>query len=266
MVLRPPAVSRVGSNFLFCAKAIVIMHSLAFILGTVCVLAWIYLLAGRGRFWMVNRLGTESRAPDAASCGLIAVIIPARNEADVIGRAVSSLLEQRFAGSLHVFVVDDNSDDGTAGVAHQAALASSYPEAVTLIAGRPLPTGWSGKLWAMKQGIEQALTMQPDYLLLTDADVQHSPENVATIVGVAERGSYDLTSFMVKLHCRSVAEKLLIPAFVFFFFMLYPPEWIRNPRRKTAGAAGGCMLIRPAALECAGGIAAIRDAILTIAL
>ena len=125
-----------------------------------------------------------------------------------------------------------------------------------------MPPGWSGKLWAVQQGIEQALQLQPKFLLLTDADIQHSPENVATLVAIAERGGYDLASFMVKLHCRSVAEKLLIPAFVFFFFLLYPPEWIRDPQRKTAGAAGGCMLIRPAALARAGGIAAIRHEII----
>ncbi len=102
----------------------------------------------------------------------------------------------------------------------------------------------------------------PNFFCLTDADVLHSRENVATLVAVAERGGYDLASFMVKLHCRSLPEKLLIPAFVFFFFLLYPPEWIRNPRRKTAGAAGGCMLVRPEALARAGGIAAIRGEII----
>jgi hypothetical protein len=106
------------------------------------------------------------------------------------------------------------------------------------------------------------LSCGPEFILLTDADIEHSPDNVATLVRIAETGDYDLASFMVKLHCRSLAEKLLIPAFVFFFFMLYPPRWIRNPRRKTAGAAGGCMMIRPAALERAGGIAAIRQEII----
>ncbi len=110
----------------------------------------------------------------------------------------------------------------------------------------------------MQQGIEQALELQPQFLLFTDADIRHSRESIATLVGIADRGGYDLASFMVKLHCRSLSEKLLIPAFVFFFFMLYPPEWIRNPRRKIAGAAGGCILIRPEALVRAGGLAAIR--------
>src|SRR5208282_3813201 len=131
-----------------------------------------------------------------------------------------------------------------------------------VISGQLLPPGWSGKLWAVQQGIEQALPLHPQFLLLTDADVQHSAENVATLVALAERGGYDLTSFMGKLRCRSAAEKLLIPAFVFFFFMLYPPEWIRDPRRKTAGAAGGCILVRPAMLERAGGIGVLRGEII----
>jgi hopene-associated glycosyltransferase HpnB len=114
----------------------------------------------------------------------------------------------------------------------------------------------------MQQGIQRALALQPTFLLLTDADIQHSPDSVATLVAVADEGKYDLTSFMVKLHCQGWAEQLLIPPFVFFFFLLYPPAWIRDDRRKIAGAAGGCMLIRPAALERAGGIAAIRDQII----
>ena len=158
--------------------------------------------------------------------------------------------------------MDDNSTDGTAATARQAALNNGRTDALTVIAGQPLPAGWSGKLWAVQQGIEQALQLQPDFILFTDADIQHSPENIATLVAVAEHGGYDLASFMVRLHCRTLAEKLLIPAFVFFFFMLYPPEWIRDSRRKTAGAAGGCILIRPEALARSGGIAAIRNEII----
>jgi len=193
---------------------------------------------------------------------VIAVIIPARNEADVVGKSVASLLRQSCVDALHIFVVDDNSTDGTAEAVRQAAAQSSHGERVSVTNGRALPPGWSGKLWAVQQGIEQALELRPEFLLLTDADIEHSPDNVATLVRIAETGNYDLASFMVKLHCRSLAEKLLIPTFVFFFFLLYPPRWIRNPRRKTAGAAGGCMLIRPAALERAGGIAAIRQEII----
>ena len=237
------------------------MHLTALIAGCVCVFVWIYLILAHGRFWMVQRLGARE-APLSAIPGPIAVVIPARNEADVIGDAVRSLLQQSCAGAIHIFLVDDNSSDGTAEAACQAASNSSHPDALTVIHGQPLPDGWTGKLWAMQQGIEQALRLHPQFLLLTDADVQHSPENVATLVSVAESRGCDLASFMVKLHCRSLPEKLLIPAFVFFFFMLYPPEWIRNPRRKMAGAAGGCVLIRPEALARAGGVEAIRGQII----
>jgi hopene-associated glycosyltransferase HpnB len=237
------------------------LSKIALIAGAICVLVWLYLLLAHGRFWMVQRLGAQT-APLAEIFGPIAVVIPARNEADVIGRSVSSLLRQSCASSLYIFVVDDSSTDGTAGAARQAASDISQAERLTIVSGLPLPNGWSGKVWTMQQGVERGLALNPQFLLLTDADVEHSPHNVATLAAVAEAGGYDLASFMVKLHCRSLAEKLLIPAFVFFFFMLYPPEWIRDPRFKTAGAAGGCMLIRPAALQRIGGIAAIRQEII----
>lgn len=237
------------------------MHLSALVAGCVCIILWLYLLLGHGRFWMVQRLRAKA-APLTAIAGPIAVVIPARNEADVIGGAIHSLLRQSCAGVLHIFLVDDNSADETAAVAREAASNSSHPEALTIIHGQPLPDGWTGKLWAMQQGIEQARRLYPQFLLLTDADIKHSPENLATLVAAAEGGGYDLASFMVKLHCRGLAEKLLIPAFVFFFLMLYPPEWIRNSRRKIAGAAGGCILIRPEALVRAGGVAAIRGEII----
>jgi hopene-associated glycosyltransferase HpnB len=191
-----------------------------------------------------------------------AVVIPARNEADVIGRSIASLLQQQCVDALHIFVVDDHSSDGTADIVRLTAANSALADRVTVIKGRPLPPGWSGKLWAVEQGIQQAATLAPDFFLLTDADIEHAPDNIARLVAIANDGSYDLASFMVKLHCRSLAEKLLIPAFVFFFLLLYPPRWIRDPRRKTAGAAGGCILIRPGALARAGGIEAIRHEII----
>jgi hopene-associated glycosyltransferase HpnB len=238
------------------------MHLSALIAGAACLMIWFYLLLGRGGFWMVQQLGAKE-APGAASLtGLIAVVIPARNESAFIGATIRSLLQQRCASAIHIFVVDDDSADETAHVAREAATSSSRPGALTVIRGQPLPDGWTGKLWAVHQGIEQALLLHPKFVLLTDADIHHSPENIATLMAVAERGNYELASFMVKLHCRSLPEKLLIPAFVFFFFMLYPPEWIRNPRRKMSGAAGGCILIRPEALARAGGIAAIRGEII----
>jgi hopene-associated glycosyltransferase HpnB len=258
------------------------MFVASFIAGLLCVAIWAYLLLAHGRFWQIPRPSVFSSAAPSSSADFaervaaykVAVVIPARNEADVIARAVASLLHQNStlssetnekAGepaslSLHIFVVDDNSTDGTADAVHRAAGADA--SRLTVISGAPLAPGWSGKLWAVQQGVEKAAALQPDFLLLTDADVEHDPDNVGGLIRIAERGGYDIASFMVKLHCRSLAERLLIPAFVFFFFMLYPPHWIRDPRRKTAGAAGGCVLIRPAALERIGGIAAIRHEII----
>ena len=228
--------------------------------GSLSLLPWLYLVFVHGRFWQVNRLRAEQ--PDSAPIvGSIAVVIPARNEAESVARAVRSLLNQSGTSDLHIFVVDDNSTDGTPE-AVRAAASGANANRLTIIAGTPLPSGWTGKLWAVQQGIDAALELHPQFLLLTDADVQHAPDNIATLVSIAQHQGYDLVSFMVKLRCESFAERLLIPAFVFFFFMLYPPAWIRSSRRRIAGAAGGCMLIRPEALQGAGGIAAIRSAII----
>ncbi|HZD95790.1 MAG TPA: glycosyltransferase, partial [Candidatus Sulfotelmatobacter sp.] len=192
----------------------------------------------------------------------IAVIIPARDEAHVIGRAIRSLLLQTGALSLHIFLVDDGSSDNTAQVAREAAASLQKSEMLTVLEGAPLPPGWSGKLWAIEQAVEQASARQPDFFLFTDADIVHAPASVSELAAIAREGPYDLASLMVRLHCETPAEKFLIPAFVFFFFKLYPPAWIANPRRAAAGAAGGCILVRPAALQAAGGIAAIRQEVI----
>jgi len=237
------------------------MHSLALISGLLCLIVWIYLLTAHGSFWRVGSLQARMPAP-ATIEGAVAVVIPARDEAEVIGAAIQSLLGQICAESLHIFVVDDHSSDGTAEAAREASGSCGRSGALEVIPGSALPSGWTGKLWAVQQGIQHALKLRPKFLLLTDADIVHAPENIALLVSIAEAGNYDLTSFMVKLHCESLAERLLIPPFVFFFFLLYPPDWIRDPNRKVAGAAGGCMLVRPSALERAGGIAAIRNQII----
>jgi hopene-associated glycosyltransferase HpnB len=237
------------------------MYEVGLIAGVICIAIWVYLQALHGGFWRVSRLQAPP-IPVGAVGGTVAVVIPARDEADVIGTTVRSLLEQTSVESLHVFLVDDHSSDRTAQVARHAAQECGRADHLTVIAGSDLPSGWTGKLWAVQQGIQQATKLQPDFLLLTDADIRHSPDNVATLVAIAQAGNYALTSFMVKLHCESFAERLLIPPFVFFFFLLYPPDWIRDRNRSTAGAAGGCMLIRPDALEKAGGIAAIQSEII----
>jgi hopene-associated glycosyltransferase HpnB len=237
--------------------------------GVLTLLIWTYLVFARGGFWRISsampplQRGAALHESSPAENPLrIAVIIPARNEADVVGRVVRSLLRQSGQSAIHIFLVDDGSTDSTAQVARAAAMAVGQPENLTVVPGTPLPSGWSGKLWALEQGVELARQTNPDFFLFTDADIEHAADSVATLVSIAEAGPYDLASFMVKLHCRSVAEKLLIPAFIYFFFKLYPPAWTANPRRVTAGAAGGCILIRPAALDNAGGIQAIRQEVI----
>jgi hopene-associated glycosyltransferase HpnB len=188
--------------------------------------------------------------------------VPARNEADTIARTVTSLLRQKFNGTLRVIVVDDDSEDRTGEVAAQAAEVIGRLDALTVISGMPLPEGWTGKLWAVLQGLKEAQAFSPDYLLFTDADIEHGPLTISTLVVKAEREHLALTSLMVRLHCRTLPEKMMIPAFVYFFFLLYPPRWIANPQGRTAGAAGGCMLVRPDALARAAGIESIRGEII----
>ena len=226
-------------------------------LGTLSLLIWVYLIGAHGRFWQIRRyLLPQAIAGEAPV--RVAVVVPARDEAALVGRSLTSLLNQAGGHSIHVFLVDDASSDGTAEAAREAARQAGKPDHLTVIPGRSLEPGWSGKLWAVQQGVENARGTNPDFLLLTDADIAHAPDNIASLVHMAQSRALDMVSVMVKLHCRAFAEKALIPAFVFFFFKLYPPAWIANPRRKTAGAAGGGILIRPEALERAGGIAAIR--------
>jgi hopene-associated glycosyltransferase HpnB len=217
-------------------------HNPRMVLGAAVLAIWIYLLIARGGFW---RMRVEP-APRAISHPRIVAVIPARDEAEVIDAAVSSLAKQHYPGPLHIIVVDDHSTDGTAGRARSAAPG----DRLSVIAAAPLPPGWSGKLWAVSEGIRFAARFEPDYLLLTDADIVHGPGTLAQLVARAESG-FDLASYMATLRCHSLAERALIPAFVFFFFMLYPPAW-------GSGAAGGCMLIRRAMLERIGGIERIR--------
>lgn len=224
------------------------------------VLSWLYLLLGRGQFWRVA--DNAGRAPLATHPRHVVVVVPARNEAAVIGTAVTSLAGQRFNGLIQIIVIDDGSTDGTAAVAVAAADAAGALPRFTLVQGAALPTGWTGKLWALAQGVEIAAERSADYLLFSDADTCHGQTSVAALVADADMHNRDLVSRMVKLSTTTFAERLLIPAFVFFFFKLYPPAWIADPRRKLAAAAGGCMLIRPAALGRAGGLQAIRSQII----
>jgi hopene-associated glycosyltransferase HpnB len=221
---------------------------------------WIYLIVGRGFYWLAGeRDDLEEPAPPSAWPRVTAVI-PARDEAQTIGATIGSLLGQAYPGTFSVVLVDDESRDGTADAARAAATRAGAAERLTVLAGQPLPAGWTGKLWAVSQGVAHATAGPdaPDYLLLTDADITYAPDALAPLVARAEKGGYVLTSLMAKLRCESLAERSFVPAFIYFFQMLYPFAWINRPDHAMAGAAGGCMLVRPRALAGAGGIAAIR--------
>jgi hopene-associated glycosyltransferase HpnB len=226
------------------------------LLALIPVVVWLYLLTGRGFFWMMAERDDHGEPSEPATWPSVVAVVPARNEADVIARTIGSLLDQDYPGSFRIVLVDDQSADGTA----DAARALPQSERLDIRTGATRPAGWTGKLWAVNQGIAAAET--PDYIWLTDADIAHAKDNLRKLVARSEGGGLVLTSLMAKLHCKTWAEGFFIPAFVFFFDMLFPFAWVNNPRRKTAAAAGGCMLVKRAALERAGGIAAIRSEII----
>lgn len=220
---------------------------------------WLYLLVGRGGFWRAQPRLDDGMAKGGARPAVIAVV-PARDEADVVGEAVASLLRQDYPGAFAVVLVDDHSRDGTAEAARRAADGLGAGERLTVVAAPPLAPGWTGKLWALATGLERAAALLPEarYLWFTDADIAHDAGNLRRLVGAAEADDRDLVSLMVELSCRRGWERLLIPPFVFFFMKLYPFAWVADPRRPTAAAAGGCVLLRRSALERAGGLAPIR--------
>ena len=238
--------------------------TLALVLAVLTLAIWVYLLLFRGGFW----LGRESDARDPAAMQShkpwprVVVVVPARNEADMLPRTLHSLLEQKYLGRIAVIVVDDQSEDDTSEVVRGVAEAAQRD--VVLLQGQPRPRGWTGKVWAMQQGIDHAVALPdpPQYLLLTDADIAYAPDALARLVARARADKLVLTSLMAKLNCESFAERALIPAFVFFFQMLYPFAWVGRASMHTAAAAGGCMLVERHALERAGGMSAISNALI----
>ena len=232
----------------------------AALLAFAALAAWAVLLVGRGFFWLARDDDRDAPAlPDPAAWPAVAVLVPARDEAATIGETVRSLLAQDYPGPLRLLVVDDRSADGTAAAASAAAAGDRR---FALLAGGPRPPGWTGKLWALHQGFRAAGGGPTPFLLLTDADIRHAPDSLRSLVKRACAGDLVLASLMVRLRCESPAERWLIPAFVFFFGMIYPFRWVRNRTARTAAAAGGCVLLRRDAFAAAGGFAAIRGAVI----
>jgi hopene-associated glycosyltransferase HpnB len=229
---------------------------------------WAYLLFGRGWFWLCGERDDTAAATkiqdETDTWPSVVAVIPARDESDMIARSVGSLLRQDYPGPFSVVVVDDQSTDGTAAVASTAAIDAHATDRLKIVTGNGPPPGWTGKLSAMRQGLAEveASAQAPEFILFTDADIAYAPDVLSRLVAIARTKNSVLTSLMVKLRCESAAERWLAPAFVFFFQMLYPFAWVNDPRRTTAAAAGGCMLVRREALHAAGGLEAVRNALI----
>jgi hopene-associated glycosyltransferase HpnB len=222
------------------------------------LLVWLYLILLHGQFW---QSGPSLGALRPAATPPVAIVVPARDEAEVIVATLRSLLAQDYAGTFQVVLVDDGSTDGTGGMARAMNMPRVPIPRLRVVDGTPPPAGWSGKLWAVAQGVAAA----PDttaLLLLTDADIIHDPRHLSALVARIELGNLDMVSEMVALACDSWAERALVPAFVYFFQLLYPFGWVNDPLHATAAAAGGTILLRRRALERIGGIAAMRGALI----
>jgi hopene-associated glycosyltransferase HpnB len=227
--------------------------------------AWLYLVLLHGQFWLSREReehGPLNEPDDPKDWPRITAVVPARNEADMLPRSLASLMAQNYPGEFSIVLVDDQSSDGTADVARR--MGQGAKRNISVVAGAPPPPAWTGKVWAMHQGIGAANSIQspPQYLLLTDADIGYEPGVLKSLVARAAAGQHVLTSVMAKLNCESFAERALVPAFIFFFQMLYPFARVNRRSTATAAAAGGCMLVDRSALERAGGIGAIRGALI----
>jgi len=213
------------------------------------LLIWLYLFFAHGRFWRSAPQLAPATPPEFPD---VDIVVPARDEADTIGAAIGSLLAQDYAGRFRVILVDDNSTDGTAALAGAAAR-------LTVVSLQSKPAGWSGKLWALAQGVAAS---HAAVLLFTDADIAHDPRHLSTLVAKLLHSRLDLVSEMVRLECSSFAERALVPAFVYFFQMLYPFKRVNDPQSAVAAAAGGTVLIRREALQRMGGIDSIKDCLI----
>jgi len=239
------------------------VNLLALILAIISLLIWVVLTFFRGAFWQVLAFDDDiAKQESLERRPRVAAIVPARDEAEFIARTVESLVKQDYPGELRVVVVDDHSEDGTGALAREAAARAGASERVLIMQGAALESGWTGKLLAMQQGVESTDARTAEYFWFTDADIEHAPDTLRRVVQRAEKDKLDLVSLMVLPQVNSLPERLLIPPFLYFFLKLYPPNWTASRKRKTAGAAGGCILLRRTALERIGGLEAIRGEVI----
>ena len=239
------------------------MPSVALILAGITLLIWIVLTFFRGTFWQLRAFDDDIAGHQSpAAWPRVVCVMPARNESETIARAVASLAKQEYPGELRIVIVDDHSEDATTDLARTAAQQAGATERVRILRAKTLQSGWTGKLWALQQGIASCEGDAPEFFWFTDADIAHVPDTLARLVSRAERQRLDLVSLMVLLQAKSFAERLLIPPFLYFFLKLYPPRWIADTKARMAGAAGGCVLLRRTALERIGGFAAIHGEVI----
>ncbi|MCX4587291.1 glycosyltransferase [Streptomyces sp. NBC_01481] len=221
---------------------------------------WGWLLLGQGFFWRTDQRLPRREAP--ADWPDVAVVVPARDEAEVLPVSLPSLLAQDYPGRAEIVLVDDGSTDGTGEVAHALSGQHGGLPLRVVSPGEPEP-GWTGKLWALRHGIAVArAAREPEYLLLTDADIAHDPDSLRELVAAARTQGLDLVSQMARLRVASGWERLVVPAFVYLFSQLYPFRWVNRPGARTAAAAGGCVLLRTEAAERAGVPESIRQAVI----
>jgi len=219
-------------------------------IGLLSLGVWLYLLFGRGGFWRLRPFDDDlAEHANPNKWPRVIAIVPARNEAATIVQAITSSLEQNYPDDFSMVIADDHSEDGTADIAQRSAHDKNAEARIKIRSASELPAGWAGKVWALNEGVAQVAEDSPSFYWFTDADVVHAPDTLRRLVTRAERDKLDLVSLMVLLQAETLPERALIPAFLFFFLKLYPPAWIADPNAKTAGAAGGCILLRREALK-----------------
>ena len=277
------------------------MHFAPLALTLLSLAIWLYLATLHGAFWRLRDFDNDPVAQASAGASpqyelpadlpSVIAIVPARTEAATIGQTLTSLFQQTYRGEFSIILVDDHSEDRTAQIAGQITQELKAESRIEIHSAPPLPQGWTGKLWALNEGVLHSfsstatlgcapttavspgapttgrmtanhLCTDPKYYWFTDADIIHAPDALHRLVARAEHDNLDLASLMVLLQAQTFPERALIPAYLFFFMKLYPPRWIANPQTRTAGAAGGCILLRSQALQRIGGLAAIRSEVI----